>query len=155
MKHSAVPPAVQVAEVARAAREIHRLAELEEAVALGQLVVDNLVDHAPCGVTHDSTSDVPLRSLAAHPELPLSAAELDETLGIFAAVEALGGLGACQHIGAAHVREALQLPLHRQVALLRRAEQLCWSEQELAYAVGQDGREWLAATAAEAPRSAA
>jgi len=140
MNQSTPLSALRIAEVAQAAREIHRIAQLELASELGRLVLDELYDSDLQRLRARGASDVTLRLLAFHGELPLGPSDLYDTLAIFEVIEAFGGVDACRHIGARHIRAVLGLSLPAQLALLERAERCCWSVRELQNAVdGQSG----------------
>lgn len=129
-------------EVAQAVGEIQRVAELEKAVEVGQVVVDNLYEGDLQQLRNRGSSDLALRLVAFHPELPLSPAELYDTVGIYEALETFGGLDRCRHLGVDHIRAVLRLPPYRQQALLLQAEQRCWSADRLRRAVRDESVQW-------------
>lgn len=133
----------KTAEVARSIQELDRVAGLELAHEVGQLMLDHLFDGDPERLRDRDARDPALRRLAGHAELCLDVAGLQRVLTLYETIEALGGVGACRHVSAAHVRATLALPASGRVEILRLAEEHRWSPAEVERAAQAMACGWI------------
>lgn len=122
-------------EVARAIRELDRVAGLELACEVGQLVLDHLYDGDGQRLRTREPDDERLRRLSLHPDLGLGRRGLERVVAVFELLADLGGPAACRHLGAEHFRAVLPLSAALRRELLELAESHCWSVPELEHAV--------------------
>ncbi len=118
-------------------RKLTRGASLRFALNVGKIVVDTLYEGDLSAWRSRARKNHALRTLAARPDLPLSASALYRALAIYELNCRQPGAAAWQHLGVSHLRLVLGLDERTQNALLLRAESEQWT-------VGRLERETLA-----------
>jgi len=120
-----------ITSTANAIAELHRAAGLRFAVEVGRIVVERIYRGDLSKLRSKGPKDAPLRKLASHPALPLSASALYQAIGVYEVVERLGGLESCGSLGPSHIRAVLPVAQELQENLLRRAQKHGWTVLQL------------------------
>lgn len=109
-------------------QNLTRNASVQFAIEVGRVVVECLYGGDTSAWRERAHKDHTLRTLAASPELPISASALYRALSIYELDrETRGDVARAQHLGVSHVRAVLGLERAHQVQLLAAAEQGGWT----------------------------
>ena len=118
-------------------QSLTRSASLQFAIEVGRVVVESLYAGDPTAWRGRAKKDHTLRTLAASPDLPISASALYRALSIYELNQATrGNIARARHLGISHVRAVLGLEHAQQLQLLESAERggwtVCHLEREVA-----------------------
>lgn len=121
-----------ISSVLRSLREMERRAQLEDKLAVGELLLQRFFDGKPHLWREKQRKSPSIRRLAARKGCPLRKSALHAAIAVYVAVLAMPWIRDCEHIKASHVKVTLTLPPQQQARLLRQAEQAQWSVRRLA-----------------------
>jgi hypothetical protein len=120
-------------------KAIERKVGLQRSVAIGKVVVtlffDGDVSRWRDQRRNKSRS---IRRLASHPSCPFSRSALNQAVGVCAIVSMFPEVADYEHVGATHVAATLHVPVDKQRAWLRIAEQEQLSVRELKARLAED-----------------
>lgn len=112
-----------------------RTSTLAFATSVGELIIRRFYSGDLANWrTHNPRKAASLRKLAAHPDLPMTAASLYRSIAIYELTERLG-VRSWKHVSATHLRMVLPLHPDEQVRLLSDAEASAWSVRRLEHEV--------------------
>ena len=120
--------------VARIKRMV-RQAGLEFALNVGSVIIYHFYGGDVCAWQSRGPKTASFRRLAAHPDVPLSAAALYRCVALFELCGRLNAPTRWTHLGASHLRLVLGLPSHVQENLLVTANAERWTVRVLQEAV--------------------
>jgi CheY-like chemotaxis protein len=119
--------------VSRVVRELNTICKtttFDFAQSIGKVVIDNFYGGDLGGWRDRGPKDASFRTLAKHPDLPLSPSALYRSVAIYEVCTRLA-IGPRGRLSSSHVREVLALSSEHQERLLRRAEGERWSVAKL------------------------
>ena len=113
-------------------KAIERKVGLQSSVAIGDVVISRFFngDVARWRDQRRNKSNS-IRKLASHPSCPFSRSALNQAVGVCAVVRMFPEVADYTHVGATHVAATLHVPMDKQRAWLRIAEQEQLSVREL------------------------
>jgi hypothetical protein len=120
-----------VSEVVDDLRNLTRSATLDFTLKVGDIVFRRIYGGDHGVLRRRRSKHTSFRRLAAHPDLPFSAATLWRAVAIFELVQRLPHPPTASYLGVAHLRSVLGLPADVQARLLSEAEQNGWTKKEM------------------------
>jgi hypothetical protein len=120
--------------VVGALRGLARTASVELAFQVGELVVMSLYGGNIAALRERGRKEASFRRLAAHPDLPFSAATLWRSVAVYELLCKMPGLRHAKKLGLSHLHAVLSLPSPVQEHLLVEAEREGWTAERLARA---------------------
>jgi hypothetical protein len=120
--------------VVGALRGLARTASVELAFQVGELVVMSLYGGNIAALRERGRKEASFRRLAAHPDLPFSAATLWRSVAVYELLCKMPGLRHAKKLGLSHLHAVLSLPSPVQERLLVEAERESWTAERLARA---------------------
>lgn len=110
---------------------IHRERSIDLALAIGETVVKRFYAGDVSKLHDRSKQDTSLRMLASHPDLPVSATSLYQSVALYEFAERTQLVSTCEHLGVSHYRLLLGLPEKAQKRLATQAEKHRWTVKKL------------------------
>lgn len=111
---------------------ITRQATLEHALAVGQVIIEDLYGGDREAWRSRGTKDTSFRKLAEREDLDMGRATLQRSVAAYVLVQDLGiDVSTWRHLGLSHVRAVLGLPEDKQRKLLTSAEEKGWTVHQI------------------------
>jgi len=113
-------------------KAIERKVGLQRSIAIGEVVISRFFN-GDVARWRDQRRNKrnSIRKLASHPSCPFSRSALNQAVGVCAVMRTFPEVADYTHVGATHVAATLHVPLVKQLAWLRIAEQEQLSVREL------------------------
>jgi hypothetical protein len=112
-------------------KRITRCANLEFALRVGAVIIHHFYGGDTAAWRSRGPKTASFRSLARHPELPLSPGSLYRCVALFELCDRLKAPSRWEHLGASHLRMVLGLPPVAQEKMLSAANENRWSVKTL------------------------